>query len=306
VDRFFDARVRAAAFKWLAEQVDRHGDVLPWKPLSDGFILDGERVPLLGPQGIFKPRVLTDVPLSLTTAPDGPYDDAFSDDGLLLYRYRGDDPNHRDNRGMREALRLGLPLAYFHGVSTGRYLAAWPVYIVHDDPGALTVTVAVDDKEHLRLQPERPAVAAAYEDIDEGRRRYITAEVRVRLHQRGFRERVLEAYRRQCAFCRLRHEELLDAAHIVPDREPLGDPVVPNGLSLCTLHHSAFDRNFLGLRPDYVIEVRPDILEEHDGPTLAHAIQGLHGQTIILPRPMAQRPNRDLLAWRYSQFKQAS
>lgn len=153
---------------------------------------------------------------------------------------------------------------------------------------------------------ERPDVRAMYEDVDRGRRSYITAEVRVRLHQRGFRERVLEAYRRQCAFCRLRHEELLDAAHIIPDRQLLGEPVVRNGLSLCALHHSAFDWNFVGLRPDYVIEVRPDILTERDGPTLAHAIQGLHGQSIVLPRSIAQRPDRDRLALRYGQFREAS
>lgn len=102
--------------------MDLRGDVLPRELLARGFELDGVRVPLLGPQGIFKPKVL-DVPLSLTTSPDSPYDDAFGeDDGLLHYRYRGDDPDHRDNRGMREAMRLGLPLAYFHGEVAGSHV----------------------------------------------------------------------------------------------------------------------------------------------------------------------------------------
>ena len=57
------------------------------------------------------------------------------------------------------------------------------------------------------------------------------------------------------------HRLLLDAAHIVPDGEPCGDPRVPNGLALCKLHHAAFDRLFVGVRPDGVIEVRRDILE---------------------------------------------
>lgn len=307
MDRLLDMRVRTAAFNWLSEQVRLNGDVLPRGLLEQGFVLDDVRVPLVGPPGIFKPRVLTDIPLSLTTAPDGPYDDHLEqDDGLIYYRYRGTDPNHRDNRGMREAMRLGLPLVYFYGVAPGRYSAAWPAYIVHDDPGQLTVTVAVDDREHMLFKPERAASLELYEDIDRGRRSYITAEVKVRLHQRKFRERVLEAYRRQCAFCHLRHEELLDAAHIVPDRQPLGDPIVCNGLSLCALHHGAFDRNIVGLRPDYVIEVRPDILRERDGPTLAHAIQGLHGQSIILPKAIAQRPDPERLALRYGQFRQAS
>ncbi|TFH46735.1 MAG: hypothetical protein E4G94_01800 [ANME-2 cluster archaeon] len=60
------------------------------------------------------------------------------------------------------------------------------------------------------------------------------------LHQRGFRERVLLAYHTQCSFCRIKHAELLDAAHIIPDSEPKSLPVVPNGISLCKLHHAGF------------------------------------------------------------------
>ena len=99
-----DARVRAAAFQWLSQAVERHGDVLPRSLLVEGFLLDGVRVPLVGPQGIFKPRVLREVPLSITTAPEGPYDDTFGPDGLLRYRYRGTDPNHSENRGLRRAM----------------------------------------------------------------------------------------------------------------------------------------------------------------------------------------------------------
>lgn len=76
-DPLHDARVRKAAFDWLAQQVSRHGDVLPWKVLSDGFQFDGVRLPLVGPQGIFRPRVLEEVPLSITTVYGGPYDDSF-------------------------------------------------------------------------------------------------------------------------------------------------------------------------------------------------------------------------------------
>lgn len=297
-----DARVRAAAFEWLADQIARRGDdVLPRSLLAEGFVLDGVRVPLVGPQGIFKPRVLQAAPLSITTAPEGPYDDAFGPNGLLRYRYRGSDPEHPDNRGLRAAMDRRLPLAYFHGVARGKYVAAWPVFVVGDDPAGLAFTVAVDDARYLGVAPR--AGAAAHEDADSARRVYVTAAVRVRLHQRSFRERVLEAYRRQCAFCRLRHEELLDAAHIVPDAEPAGEPHVRNGLALCALHHAAFDRYFVGLRPDYVLEVRRDILEEPDGPTLVHAIQALHGRPIERPRRPELWPARELVEVRYERFR---
>ena len=56
-DRAQDSRVRAVAFEWLSEQVSVHGDVLRRQVLIEGFILDSVRVPVVGPQGIFKPRL---------------------------------------------------------------------------------------------------------------------------------------------------------------------------------------------------------------------------------------------------------
>jgi putative restriction endonuclease len=303
-DRVYDARVRSAAFEWLAEQVAIHGDVLQRSVLSQGFTLDGERVPLVGPQGIFKPRTLRDAPLSITTAPEGPYDDAFGPEGLLRYRYRGTNRDHPDNRGLRLAMERRLPLVYFHGIVPGKYVAAWPVFIVKDNPAELFFSVAVDDAMHMGLILDRDEIHGLVSEDSTARRAYITAIVRQRLHQRAFRERVLEAYRHQCSFCRLRHEQLLDAAHIIGDTEPEGEPVVRNGLSLCKLHHAAFDSNFLGLRPDYVLEVRPDIRREHDGPTLVHAIQALHGSSITVPRQPSQRPSPELLEVRYERFRQ--
>ena len=61
---------------------------------------------------------------------------------------------------------------------------------------------------------------------------------------------------------------LLDAAHSTPDSALLGEVVVSNGVSLCRLHHAAFDRLLLGVHPSYVVHVRRDILEEVDGPML--------------------------------------
>jgi putative restriction endonuclease len=244
--------------------------------------------------------VLEEAPLSITTAPQGPYDDSFGADGLLRYRYRGTDPVHPDNRGLRFAMEQRLPLVYFHGVVPGKYVAAWPVFVVGDDPPGLSFQIAVDDAAHMGLGAE--PILFVNEDEAAGRRQYITAAVRQRLHQRAFRERVLNAYRNQCSFCRLRHQELLDAAHIVPDVEPEGEPVIPNGLALCKLHHVAFDKYFLGVRPDCIVEVRPDILKERDGPTLVHAIQGLHGARISVPRRTELQPGRKFLESRYERF----
>lgn len=297
--------MRSEAFHWLDAQTEAHGEVLPRTALEAGFLLDGVRVPLVGPQGIFKPRVLPHAPLSITTSPRGPYDDAFSSDGLLQYRYHGSDPRRWDNQALRYAMENRLPLVYFHGVVPGKYIAAYPVLVIADDPRSLTFTVDVEPSASS-LFGQMAADAGLSLESDILRRRYAAREVRVRLHQQSFRERVLNAYHRQCAFCRLRHEELLEAAHIVPDSDPMGEPLVANGMALCSLHHGAFDRAFIGIRPDYIIQVRPDILREKDGPTLAHAIQALHGQRILLPHSLAQRPDPALLEIRYGKFLQAS
>ena len=148
------------------------------------------------------------------------------------------------------------PLVYFFGIVPGRYEAIWPVFVVGDDPDHLTFTVVAEDRAfaHMDGTPTEPG--------GEARRRYVTTLVQRRLHQQAFRERVLLAYRETCGICRLRHRELLDAAHILPDRHPRGEPMISNGLALCTLHHAAFDRQVLGVRPDLVVEVRRDILRE--------------------------------------------
>ncbi len=297
-----DAHVRKAVFDWLSEQVQLHGDVLPRSVLAQGFMYEGNRVPLLGPQGIFKPRVLG-LPLSITAIPSGPYDDGYSPDGLLHYRYRGTDPQHADNVGLREAMRQRKPLVYFHRVVEGKYLAVWPVFIVGDDPKALTFKVEVDDASFTKYESTGEAVPVPAE---ESRRTYITSTVRQRVHQRSFRERVLQAYREQCALCRLRHEELLDAAHIIPDNEPEGEPVVSNGIALCKLHHAAFDRQFLAIRSDYVIEIRQSILEESDGPMLLHGLKEMHQKRIILPTATEHRPNPAFLEKRYQRFLSAT
>ena len=289
-----DAVIRQQAFDFLARLTDIHGEELPRSALAQGFQFQGERVPLVGPQGIFKPRIL-ELPLSLTTTPRGPYQDSFVGD-WIEYAYRGTDPQHRDNVGMRRAWQLQKPLIYLFGIAPGRYLAAWPVYIVADDPGQLKVSLSVDSRE--QLIPDQVA------DESDSRRRYITASIKVRAHQGKFRDRVLAAYRQRCSICQLAHRDLLDAAHIVPDAEG-GEPTVSNGLALCKLHHAAFDSNIMGIRPDYQIEIRRDILEEVDGPMLRHGLQGMQGQIIRVPDKSEQKPNTDALEERYQRFLRA-
>ncbi len=301
-----DAQVRIAAFAFLEEHTERRGEVLPRSLLAKGFEFHGERVPLMGPQGIFKPRLM-ELPLSITTVPvvEGrprPYDDNLDSEGVLKYRYRGTNPSHPDNEGLRRVMLTRTPLVYFHGIVAGEYLASWPAFVEQDDRAGLTFSVAIDSRA--------TGVVSQAADLPihygEDRRRYITGLTQRRIHQEEFRKRVLNAYRDRCAVCSLRHAELLDAAHILPDRHERGWPIVSNGLALCKLHHAAFDRHILGVRPDCVIEIRLDILHEVDGPMLKHGLQGFEGKLILLPRSEDQRPNRQFLEERYGLFRKAS
>jgi putative restriction endonuclease len=295
-----DRAVRVAAFNFLNEQSTLHGGlVLPRRLLEQGFELDGRRVPLLGPQGIFKPAVC-DLPLSITTVPEipgreRPYEDEPTYEGVH-YRYRGNDPRHPDNAGLRRAMFEHVPLIYFHGHRPGLYHAEWPVYVVRDDPSHLTFTVLTEDLS---------VVTRTAEVGDAPERAYLAVLMTRRLHQSLFRSRVLDAYDETCAVCRLHHSELLDAAHILPDKHPLGEPVVPNGLALCKLHHAAFDADILAVRPDLTIEVRHDVLHEADGPMLKVGLQGFDGQLINVPRMKGLRPNVDFLTERYERFRKA-
>ena len=192
-------------------------------------------------------------------------------------------------------MRRHLPLAYFYPVVRGVYQAIYPVYLVNEDPSRHEFTVELVD--HLDA-------AGSIEILAE--RRYARQSTLRRLHQALFRPKVLRAYDCRCALCRLGHASLLDAAHILPDNHLRGDPVVPNGLARCKIHHAAYDANILGIRPDLVVEVRGDILIEIDGPMLRHGLQEMHGSSIHRPRSRLDQPDISRIEERYEQFRNAA
>lgn len=295
-----DLQIRLFAFDWLKSHIEIHGDALPRKLLQQGFNISGVRYGLVGPQGIWKPQGM-ELPISITSIVDGLYPDSIDkNSGIIDYRYRGINPDHKDNAGLRELMLRNIPLIYFHNIAENKYVPMWPVYIVGDNPQALTFSIMADDIAFLKTAKESDQTAEPLSSY--ARRSYITVTSLRRVHQRGFRETVLKAYRNQCALCRLRHPELLDAAHIIGDLEDNGEPIIQNGLSLCKIHHVAFDQNIIGINPDYNVKVRKDILEEIDGPMLKYGLQSLNNAHLILPRHERNYPDKARLDYRYSQF----
>ena len=83
-----DREIRLRTFDWLTHQREEYGETLSRTAL-EAFSLDGRRIPLVGPSGIWKPAVCK-LPLSITTTVGGPYDDTFDRQaGTLHYAYRG-------------------------------------------------------------------------------------------------------------------------------------------------------------------------------------------------------------------------
>jgi putative restriction endonuclease len=298
VNELHELAVRAALFEHLDRIVSQTSDeILEWNQTAS-FAFLGERISIRQTRGrgINKPVGLEGA-LSITTAftPFGrtpPYVDLQGEDGYARYKYEGTDPETHTNRSMRVCMEFGLPLVYFVGVRQAAYKAIYPMFVIGDNP----------DKLEFTLGDNRAEIGRDLTLLTPAERMYASKETRVRLHQPIFREQILHAYSSACAVCHLKHVQLLDAAHIISDSKPRGDPVVPNGMALCKIHHAAYDKNFMGIRPDCQIVINSELLEEVDGPMLKYGLQDMHGSKITIPRNYRERPDPDRLEERYAEF----
>ena len=303
-DDAHDTSIRLAAFEHVRRLGEIH-DHLTSKELGPGFDFDGMRIPLMNPQrGIFKPQQMRFL-LSIRTVfpkPGGKvwYDDQrevhrqiFEGDEAIDYAFMGQNPEAADNRWLRAAFENGTPIIYFLGIAPGRYQAIIPAFVSGWDATALKARVAFGVPDQDAISPPETVLE----------RRYALRAVKQRLHQASFREAVITAYNGRCALSGLPEPMLLDAAHIVADKdERFGQPTVPNGIPLSKIHHAAFDAHLIGIDPDYRLHVSGRLLDQNDGPML-EALKRLHGGTVHLPTREKDRPDRDRLALRFERFK---
>lgn len=297
-----DDDVRSSCFASLDVLCARFGEELPYPGdgLALGFAFRGKRVPFLSTQkGIFRAAAQTGpAALSIQTSWKSPYGDAEVETGYL-YAYRAGSAEQPDNRALRAAFELQVPIIHFVSTRPNFYKPIYPCFIAADDPASRCVLVSpgkmigpLDEREPVALE-------------DPIEREYVFRATRVRVHQARFRARVVPAYGERCAICRLKEMQLLDAAHIIGDLEELGEPAVSNGLSLCSIHHRAFDHDLVGITPDYEVRVATRLLDEEDGPML-DLLKGFHGEPIVVPNRNAWRPDRDRLELRYERFTSSS
>ena len=255
------------------------------------FFIGDIRLPLLDRgRGIRNPADFEST-LSIMTSVNSTYSDVLDTAAFVKYDYRAGESS--DNIKLKRAFQLQAPLIYFEGIRPGVFVAHYPVYVVADDPVERVFTITMD--ESLRFFGD-PAM------LPPDQRAYAERTVKARLHQPAFRAKVMHAYANTCAICSLKHVELLDAAHIIPDADQDGFANVTNGLSLCKIHHAAYDRNLLGITPTYVVRINNALLDEVDGPMLRYGLQDMHGRTLTLPSRRVDRPAPDALARRYEEF----
>ena len=292
-----DDDIRSSCFASLDVLCARFGEEIPYPgALDQGFAYRGRRVPFLSTQkGIYRAAAQQGpAALSIQTSWKSPYGDSETDAGYL-YAYRAGSMDIPDNRALRAAFTLQVPIIHFVSTRPNHYKPLYPCFVVEDHPVARQVLVSpgkmigpVDEREPVPVE-------------DPIEREYRFRETRVRVHQARFRARVVPAYGQRCAICRLKELSLLDAAHITSDVEDNGLPVISNGLSLCSIHHRAFDHDLVGITPNYEVRVARRLLDEQDGPML-DLLKGFHGEAIVTPTRTAWRPDRERLAERFERF----
>jgi putative restriction endonuclease len=305
-----DIELRRAALQHVRELQRRYDDLVPVSALREGFLHGGHRVSLGSfYSGIFRPKEMSGpAALSLVTAAPrmgraAPYEDEFDElTGRFTYHFR--DPQgaslaaarqaDADNRTLIAAHELGVPLIYFRGIAPGQYAIVAPVFVMQVDVARRLVELEAG----LPIADTTDAGLVSDTDV----RRYATREALVRLHQHRFRAAVLRAYATHCAVCRLREAALLQAAHIIDDRDTYGAATIVNGIALCAIHHLAYDRNLLGIDPRGVVHIARRLLDEHDGPMLLNGLQGFHGASILQPRRAEERPDPERLEQRFVEF----
>jgi len=133
-------------------------------------------------------------------------------------------------------------------------------------------------------------------EVTIGRDRFVVTHTCFKRDPR-FKQVVYDAYSERCAFCGIQLE-LVAAAHIVPHSHERGNDDPTNGISLCALHHAAFDSGLVFMDEDYSIKVNEEKIKYltkigKDGGL--RKFEGLHFEKIQLPRTRTVYPSAEYI-----------
>ena len=290
-----DDLIRLLALNRVRELRELWADSIPEAELATGVRYGDDVVRLKGPQGIFKPRQLTDGPLTIMSTLGSRYEDELLDEAnTLRYDYAPASREH-ENVGLKNLMAAGKPVILLKQVKAKprpEYMVVAPLYVEGFDDNLRQFTLST----RADLTPRTDTQAGIV--VREIQRAYGETTVQTRLHQAYFRRDVLSVYRSRCCVCELRVRPFLQGAHIVPDSHAAGVPTVQNGLSLCSLHHAAFDRSIVRIRSDYTIAVEQDAVDAGDEFARV-SLSAFDGRQMVLPSDVTHRPNPDFLEWRF-------
>jgi putative restriction endonuclease len=293
-----DDDVRSSCFAALDVLQATFGPELPYSALAAGFQFRGRAVPFLNrAYGIYRAKHAQRGPAALSISSafaQKRYQDEGTEDGVL-YRYQDGPIDNHFNSWLRNAHALQVPLVYFIGTRPHWYRPEYPAFVEADYQAERTVLISFGEMRGPYDERRPVRIGDAIE------RRYVVRQVKQRIHQAQFRGAVVPAYRDRCTICSLREIRLLDAAHIIADADERGEPLVSNGLSLCSIHHRAFDEDLVGVSPELEVRVSQRLLEDEDGPML-DVLKGFHRTTIAVPTRRVWRPDRERLATRFERF----
>lgn len=284
------------------------------------FTLRDEAAPLIPTRGASITPPGFDIPVAVMLPDKSTVDqliNSISKTAIAHYYLTVNGKAAKPDEGMLKALEACVPVIVLARVPSDQtvdpadviYQAIFPVYIHRYSRKASTFELDVSQAYEFDA-PALPTLSALPPLIVLGsrvhERRWSFGVVKRRLHQPLFSRDVMAAYQERCAVCGLDIPELLEAAHIIPDRDDDGLAWVQNGMVLCKNHHAAFDANLLAVSPDLIISVAPPLLVATAiaGSTLRDILASLHGTPLkVIPADKQQQPDPKRLATRFTEFE---
>jgi putative restriction endonuclease len=276
--------IRAAAGLAMEKIIrDKGSNVLSWSEINEGFIFRGKKIHFATKAaGIFKPKELSDgAALSIKQVMpsrigrEAPYDDHDLEDGVAVYLLQRAGEQSHFNSLLQEAYFQRVPLIFFKGVADGIYEVFYPVFVEEFSFSSAKAKV-VFAAPVLNEQTPDGYIGESLEV------KYGVGVRKTRIHQQGFRKRVLLAYGLRCALTNLPMTALLEAAHIISDANG-GEASVRNGIAMSTFHHTAYEANLMGIDADGKIHLSEQVAATRDGPMFDYGLLRLNGTKMRLP-----------------------
>lgn len=157
------------------------------------------------------------------------------------------------------------------------------------------------DSERIKAKLGRNSLEEINDmSFPEGRER--DTIVRQRINQSFFRSAVLSSYGNRCCISGLSCCDLLEACHIVDWSADIENRLNPsNGLCLNILFHRAYDKNYIGISPEYQVFISDRLFDENkDNVYICKFFRQYHLTSMRLPDRFL--PNKDLLSVHYQRF----